>query len=273
MNTKLSMRDKKLLLILLGIAVFALGYFLVFRPQMSKAEDLQAQNVPLREKVNELKEIEENRDYYLSETAKYNEQVNTYLTMFPADLKEEDAILLGKKLEDKLGISVAGMDFSDMQLVASLDNSDTSSTSGDQQTLSEQANEPTQEQINQIEGTSDENDSVRTGIDASSEDVSLYRLQNTMTFNGSYENLKDMVDFLAAEKNRLTIDSVNVAFSSSTGELGGTVVVNMYAMTGTGQEYTAPSASPVKTGNRNLFGTVSGDQKKSASEETEETEE
>ena len=59
MNTKLSMRDKKLLLIFLGIAVFALGYFLVFHPQMDKAEALRAENVPLREKLNELKEIEE----------------------------------------------------------------------------------------------------------------------------------------------------------------------------------------------------------------------
>ena len=62
MNTKLSMRDKKLLLIFLGIAVFALGYFLVFRPQMAKAEALRAENVPLREKLNELKEIEENKE-------------------------------------------------------------------------------------------------------------------------------------------------------------------------------------------------------------------
>ena len=133
MNTKLSMRDKKLLLIFLGIAVFALGYFLVFRPQMDKAEALRAENVPLREKLNELKEIEENKDFYVSETAKYNDQVNAYLAMFPVDVKEEDAILLGKRMEDKLGISAAGMDFSDMQLVASLDGSASYGSSDDQQ--------------------------------------------------------------------------------------------------------------------------------------------
>ena len=150
MNTKLSMRDKKLLLIFLGIAVFALGYFLVFHPQMDKAEALRAENVPLREKLNELKEIEENKDFYVSETAKYNDQVNAYLAMFPVDVKEEDAILLGKRMEDKLGISAAGMDFSDMQLVASMDGSASYSSQDDQQTLSEQANEPTQDQINHI---------------------------------------------------------------------------------------------------------------------------
>ena len=269
MNTKLSMRDKKLLLIFLGIAVFALGYFLVFRPQMAKAEALRAENVPLREKLNELKEIEENKDFYVSETAKYNDQVNAYLAMFPVDVKEEDAILLGKRMEDKLGISAAGMDFSDMQLVASLDGSASYGSSDDQQTLSEQANEPTQDQINQIEGTMDQSKSGRTDIDISSEDVSLYRMQNTITFNCTYDELKNIVDFLASEKTRMTIDSVNVTFSSSTGELGGTIVVDMYAMTGTGQEYTEPNASPVKSGNKNLFGTVSSNKKTSSDAEDE----
>ena len=272
MNTKLSMRDKKLLLIFLGIAVFALGYLLVFHPQMDKAEALRAENVPLREKLNELKEIEENKDFYVSETAKYNDQVNAYLAMFPVDVKEEDAILLGKRMEDKLGISAAGMDFSDMQLVASMDGSASYSSQDDQQTLSEQANEPTQDQINQIEGIMDQSESGRTDIDVSSEDVSLYRMQNTITFNCTYDELKNIVDFLASEKTRMTIDSVNVTFSSSTGELGGTIVVDMYAMTGTGQEYTESNTSPVKSGNKNLFGTVSSNQKKSDSTEEQKDE-
>ena len=245
MNTKLSMRDKKLLLIFLGIAVFALGYFLVFHPQMDKAEALRAENVPLREKLNELKEIEENKDFYVSETAKYNDQVNAYLAMFPVDVKEEDAILLGKRMEDKLGISAAGMDFSDMQLVASMDGSASYSSQDDQ------------------------SESGRTDIDVSSEDVSLYRMQNTITFNCTYDELKNIVDFLASEKTRMTIDSVNVTFSSSTGELGGTIVVDMYAMTGTGQEYTEPNTSPVKSGNKNLFGTVSSNKKTSSDTEDE----
>ena len=83
----------------------------------------------------------------------------------------------------------------------------------------------------------DQSESGRTDIDVSSEDVSLYRMQNTITFNCTYDELKNIVDFLASEKTRMTIDSVNVTFSSSTGELGGTIVVDMYAMTGTGQEY------------------------------------
>lgn len=264
--SKMSMRDKRILLMLLGIVVFVLGYFLVFQPQMAKAEEIEAQNVPLREKLNQLVEIEENQDYYISETNKYNQHVTDYTNMFPSDVKEEDAVLLGKGMEDKLGMWIFKMDFADQEFVASLDTSGLNNGSeGDDSTLSEQANQPTKDQINEIEGT----DGTETDTSAAPDSldlnsVALYRVKNTMEFNGTYQELKDLVDYLAADASRLTIDSVDVDFSASTGDLGGTVVVNMYSMTGTGRTYTTPDISSVVLGNHNLFGTLTTSSKKNS---------
>lgn len=264
--SKMSMRDKRILLMLLGIVVFVLGYFLVFQPQMAKAEEIEAQNVPLREKLNQLVEIEENQDYYISETNKYNQHVTDYTNMFPSDVKEEDAVLLGKGMEDKLGMWIFKMDFADQEFVASLDTSGLNSGSeGDDSTLSEQANQPTKDQINEIEGT----DGTETDTSAAPDSldlnsVALYRVKNTMEFNGTYQELKDLVDYLAADASRLTIDSVDIDFSASTGDLGGTVVVNMYSMTGTGRTYTTPDISSVVLGNHNLFGTLTTNSKKNS---------
>lgn len=264
--SKMSMRDKRILLMLLGIVVFVLGYFLVFQPQMAKAEEIEAQNVPLREKLNQLVEVEENHDYYISETNKYNQHVTDYTNMFPSDVKEEDAVLLGKGMEDKLGMWIFKMDFADQEFVASLDTSGLNNGSeGDDSTLSEQANQPTKDQINEIEGT----DGTETDTSAATDSldlnsVALYRVKNTMEFNGTYQELKDLVDYLAADASRLTIDSVDIDFSASTGDLGGTVVVNMYSMTGTGRTYTTPDISSVVLGNHNLFGTLTTSSKKNS---------
>lgn len=264
--SKMSMRDKRILLMLLGIVVFVLGYFLVFQPQMAKAEEIEAQNVPLREKLNQLVEIKENQDYYISETNKYNQHVTDYTNMFPSDVKEEDAVLLGKGMEDKLGMWIFKMDFADQEFVASLDTSGLNNGSeGDDSTLSEQANQLTKDQINEIEGT----DGTETDTSAAPDSldlnsVALYRVKNTMEFNGTYQELKDLVDYLAADASRLTIDSVDVDFSASTGDLGGTVVVNMYSMTGTGRTYTTPDISSVVLGNHNLFGTLTTSSKKNS---------
>lgn len=264
--SKMSMRDKRILLMLLGIVVFVLGYFLVFQPQMAKAEEIEAQNVPLREKLNQLVEIEENQDYYISETNKYNQHVTDYTNMFPSDVKEEDAVLLGKGMEDKLGMWIFKMDFADQEFVASLDTSGLNNGSeGDDSTLSEQANQPTKDQINEIEGTDGteaDTSAAPDSLDLNS--VALYRVKNTMEFNGTYQELKNLVDYLAADASRLTIDSVDIDFSASTGDLGGTVVVNMYSMTGTGRTYTTPDISSVVLGNHNLFGTLTTSSKKNS---------
>ena len=185
--------------------------------------------------------------------------------MFPADVKEEDAVLLGKGMEDKLGMWIFKMDFADQEFVASLDTSALNGNSQeDDSTLTEQANQPTQDQINEIEGIPETEDTntVPDGIDYNS--VALYRVKNTMEFNGTYQELKDLVDYLAADASRLTIDSVDIDFSASTGDLGGTVVVNMYSMTGTGRDYVTPDVSSVVLGNHNLFGTLTTSSKKNS---------
>ena len=272
MIRNISTRDKKLLLILLGLVVFALGYLLVFRPQMDKASELQTANIPLKQKLAELEDIEANQSYYVSETEKYNAKVADYQAMFPAEVREEDGILLARRMENKLGMWAHSLGFQTNQFVASLETSGSGEqNSTDEGTLSEQANETTQEQINNIEGTADTQTDTAAVTDVNPDDVALYRSQNTIEFNGSYQNLKDVVDLLAAESGRTTIESVDISFSTSTGDLGGTMVVNMYSMTGTGRTYTKPDASVVRFGNRNLFGTISGSTKAKSGDAADDT--
>ena len=85
-KTNISTRDKKLLLMFLGVAIFALGYFVAFRPLMSKADEMKTANEPLEAKLAQLEEIEENKDYYISETENYNQKGTVYTAMFPADV-------------------------------------------------------------------------------------------------------------------------------------------------------------------------------------------
>ena len=50
----MSTRDKKLLIILAGVAVLALTYFFVFSPQADKREQLKTENMNLKSQYNEL---------------------------------------------------------------------------------------------------------------------------------------------------------------------------------------------------------------------------
>lgn len=261
----ISTRDKKILLMFSGVAVFAAGYFFGYRPQMSKAEEIETASVPLETRLNELLEMAKNKEFYVEETSRYNQEVSDYVAQFPADVKEEDGILLARDMENTLDMEVSNIGISTRNFIASLDGS-TEEEIGElvDQTLSEKANEQTQEQIDEIEGTDTKAEEAL--VDATEAAVSdaadltdltvLFRRLDTLQFSGTYESLKDAVDYLASRSGRMTLDSVDASFDASTGNLIGTITVNMFSMTGTGSTYTEPDAGSVALGRKDLFGTI-----------------
>lgn len=261
----ISTRDKKILLMFSGIAVFAAGYFFGYRPQMSKAEEIETASVPLETRLNELLEMAKNKEFYVEETSKYNQEVSDYVAQFPADVKEEDGILLARDMENTLDMEVSNIGISTRNFIASLDGS-TEEEIGEliDQTLSEKANEQTQEQIDEIEGTDTKaEEALADATEAAVSDAAnltdltvLFRRLDTLQFSGTYESLKDAVDYLASRSGRMTLDSVDASFDASTGNLMGTITVNMFSMTGTGSTYTEPDAGSVALGRKDLFGTI-----------------
>ena len=260
----ISMRDKKLLLMFSGVAVFGLGWFFGYRPQMEEAANIEAANKPLEERLSDLLELAGNRDFYISETENAQNKINEYVSKFPSDVKEENGIVLAQNIENSLGMQISNVGIATKEFVASIDGSTEEEIAEQNETMSEQANSQTREQIDEIEGTDSKaaeelqnaSDIAAAQADSTSQTPVLYRTQDTLEFNGTYANLKDVVAYLAAQSGRLTIDNMNASYDTSTGYLTGSIVVNMFSMTGTGNTYTEPEAGQVAYGTSNLFGTL-----------------
>ena len=260
----ISMRDKKLLLMFSGVAVFGLGWFFGYRPQMEEAANIEAANKPLEERLSNLLELAGNRDFYISETESAQNKINEYVAKFPSDVKEENGIVLAQNIENSLGMQISNVGIATKEFVASIDGSTEEEIAEQNETMSEQANSQTREQIDEIEGTDSKaaeelqnaSDIAAAQADSTSQTPVLYRTQDTMQFTGTYANLKDVVAYLAAQSGRLTIDNMNASYDTSTGYLTGSIVVNMFSMTGTGNTYTEPDAGQVAYGTSNLFGTL-----------------
>lgn len=260
----ISMRDKKLLLMFSGVAVFGLGWFFGYRPQMEEAANIEAANKPLEERLSDLLELAGNRDFYISETENAQNKINEYVSKFPSDVKEENGIVLAQNIENSLGMQISNVRIATKEFVASIDGSTEEEIAEQNETMSEQANSQTREQIDEIEGTDSKAaeelqnaaDIAAALADSTSQTPVLYRTQDTLEFNGTYANLKDVVAYLAAQTGRLTVDNMNASYDTSTGYLTGSIVVNMFSMTGTGNIYTEPDAGQVAYGTSNLFGTL-----------------
>lgn len=270
MDMNISMRDKKILLMFLGVGVFAAGYFFGYRPQMEEAQSIQASTEPLKTRLDDLLKLAADRDFYLKETEDINAKVSEYTSAFPADIRPEDGIVLSMNMENSLDMQISNVGLGTREFVASLDGSTEDPLAGlPDQTLSEQANEQTQSQLDEIEGTDVVGENERQAAsDAEVENLNsvftspvLYRTQDTMQFTGTYASLKDMVDYLADQTGRMTLDNVNASFDSSTGNLSGSITVNLFFMAGTGQTYTEPDAGSVAYGTDNIFGTIESGKK------------
>lgn len=277
MDMNISMRDKKILLMFLGVGVFAAGYFFGYRPQMEEAQSIQASNESLQERLDELLKLAENKDYYLEETESLNAKVDEYTSAFPADIRPEDGIVLSMNMENSLDMQISNVGLGTREFVAALDGSTEDPLANmPDQTLSEQANAQTQSQIDEIEGTDVQGDKERQAAsDAEVASLSdtltspvLYRIQDSMQFTGTYASLKDMVDYLADQAGRMTLDNVNASFDSSTGNLSGSITVNLFAMAGTGKTYTEPDAGSVAYGTSNIFGTIESGKKSKKSKKS-----
>ena len=260
----ISMRDKKLLLMFSGVAVFGLGWFFGYRPQMEEAANIEAANKPLEERLSNLLELAGSRDFYISETESAQNKINEYVSKFPSDVKEENGIVLAQNIENSLGMQISNVGIATKEFVASIDGSTEEEIAEQNETMSEQANSQTREQIDEIEGTDSKAaeelqnaaDITAALADSTSQTPVLYRTQDTLEFTGTYANLKDVVAYLAEQTGRLTIDNMNASYDTSTGYLTGSIVVNMFSMTGTGNTYTEPDAGQVAYGTSNLFGTL-----------------
>lgn len=262
---KVSMRDKKILLMFIGILVFFVGWYFGYRPQMEKADHIEDLNGALEEQLQDLLELAENKDFYVSETASIKDKISEYISEFPADVRPEDGIVLANKMENELGFQITNVGVGEKEFVASIDGSSEEELAQSQDpTMSEQANAQTQEQIDNIEGTDSQAEAdLQNASDAAAADQSsdsqvpvLYRTQVTLQFNGTYAGLKKAVLYVADQSGRMTLDNVNASYDTSTGNLTGTIIANIFSMTGTDRTYTEPDAGSVAYGTANIFGTV-----------------
>lgn len=277
---KVSMRDKKILLMFIGILVFFVGWYFGYRPQMEKADQIEDLNGALEEQLQDLLELAANKDFYVSETASIKDKISEYISEFPADVRPEDGIVLANKMENELGFQITNVGVGEKEFVASLDGSSGEDLAQSQdQTMSEQANAQTQEQIDNIEGTdSQAEENLQNASDAAVADQSsdsqvpvLYRTQVTLQFNGTYAGLKKAVLYVADQSGRMTLDNVNASYDTSTGNLTGTIIVNIFSMSGTERTYTEPDAGSVAYGTDNIFGTVEQNAPAEASDQNTDT--
>lgn len=247
---KISDRDKKIIVIILIAAVIALPYLFIISPTKDKQEIVEGEIATLDERLTYLEELNANKDFYLEETQKLNNERDGIIANYAEDIRQENIIMFlrGIELDEDLAIKM--------------------------KTLSFAGNTTTP----LVAGATDEAGNVI------SEEVNGISTQTSVAYECGYENMKLLLNHIKTYSDRMVLSAVDMTYNGETGKLEGMFVLDQYAITTPDRELEAAKIPAMDLGNDSIFGTyitnpellaemLEAEEGGAEGEETEETEE
>lgn len=226
----MSQTNIRVILILLAVAVLGGVYLYVYKPNMEDKDSIQSEVNDLQTRYDELKALEVHRDEYIAQTAEYDEKFAEAITDFPATLDQEITVMFAKGIEKDQGnlqMQVDSIALNQPELFYSLGSGGAAAAEGE-------------------EATDD------TTVATAGGTYDCYTASFPIQYEGSYEGIKDLIDYIMAYKYRMNVTSLDIAYDAETDIYSGTIIVNAYCVAGEGREADTVTTN-VQNGVENIF--------------------
>lgn len=239
----ISDRDKKILLVFIGILVFGLVYFFPIRGYMNDTEKLKAENISLNPRLTDLQEKAARETEIKNETADLRSKTAKAIAKFPSLLRTENEIMAIVKLEKELKIEVPSITVTapvEVQTAVSADSVP-------------EAAQPENSETASVEATDDTAVATAAGIASK---YTLYDMSTNIDYKGGYKSMKKFLKKIAKSSDKKSINTVSLSFDEKTGNLDGNIVYDSYFLLGSDRPYEEIITKTIKHGKKNIFGTV-----------------
>lgn len=237
----MSYRDKKILLVVLGVLVAALVYFFPVSDLIKEKEKIASENLNLNAKVIELQQMVSKEGDLKEETRLNNEKSDAIVMKFPSEIRTENEVMDMIKLEDETKVNVVSISVVDpipvnMPGITEDALTETIVDRGVETSISPEG-EGSGEAVSTV-------DSVYT----------LYDMPVTVLYKGGYNGLKSFVNTIA-NANKKGITNVSATYDPGTGFVNGTVVYDSFYLYGSSRPY-EEIRTDIQHGTDNIFGTL-----------------
>lgn len=204
----MSDRDKKIILILLIIAVVALPYVFVIKEKRIETETVKAENIELQARLDYLKELETQRDFFVKKTEENNKERDKIIASFPADILQENYTMFLYNTE----ISTLKMD--------------------------DEGEWITEYPIAIQEVTYGENVETPISDPESGTELNYTAISNSSTlgYQTFYPGFKYYLEYLKSYKDPMSYVAVSASMDENTGIISGEIILNQYAISGEKRE-------------------------------------
>jgi hypothetical protein len=202
---------------------------------MEKNTALESENATLSQKVDYLKSLVAKEEEYRSETERMNAEVAQMLVDFPSYLMIENEIMNVVDSEGVSNADIASVTVGDPALI-DVAGSTTSESAGD--------------------GTT-------TVTSSAAQQYSLFDMNTSISYTASYEGMKQLINFVAGDKDKHSVSTFTATLDNSTGYITGVMDYDAYFIYGQDKDYVSPDIPSINHGTENIFGsTITKDSKK-----------
>ena len=250
----ISERDKKILIVFVGILIFALVYYFPIRSYTEDAEKLNTENVGLTAKLAELEAKVARESEIKAETTNYEADTLALVAKFPSFLQVENEIMDIVGLEKELKVEVPLITVNTPVEVKGSDTPEAETTEAPpQEVATEEAPEASPEEASTTEAPVADETEVAP---AAANKYKLYDMSTNINYKGGYDSLKKFLDKIAKSTDKKSINSVSLTFDNKTGNLDGNIVYDSYFLAGSDRPYEEIITKTIRHGTKNIFGTV-----------------
>lgn len=246
----ISERDKKILIVFVGILIFALVYYFPIRSYTEDAEKLNTENVGLTAKLAELEAKVARESEIKAETTNYEADTLALVAKFPSFLQVENEIMDIVGLEKELKVEVPLITVNTPVEMKSSDAPEAQTTQAPPQ---EVATEEAPEEASTTEAPVADETGVAPAV---ANKYKLYDMSTNINYKGGYDSLKKFLDKIAKSTDKKSINSVSLTFDNKTGNLDGNIVYDSYFLAGSDRPYEEIITKTIRHGTKNIFGTV-----------------
>lgn len=220
-----SNNNKNLLLYVtaFGALLMILVYVFVYQRLSEEADTINASNRVLNQRVNALKIYYDNRNQYMEDTQQLELLLDELLAEYPADAREEDAIMLAAQMQRDGGAEFLTVNMQKGNVIHDIPAETVAAAASEKYTQAIQFRNMDAVYVNEV----------------------------------SYTGLKKMIQTIFDSNNRIGIQ--NIVYSKGDAEnprLSGHIDLIFYSVQGTGREYVAPDITPYIAGTDNIFGEI-----------------
>ena len=185
--------QRNLLLFILGIAILVVPIRVFAMSNFDEKKTIESQKNERQTYYNELKAKDANRQQYIEDTEKYTKQYQDILAQFPSELYQDNTIMYLQGVKDKYKFNFPSVTMGEETLFYTLGTG----AAGDVTT-----------------------DVATDGADvtaAATDGYNCYSASFPVTYEGSYKDVKDVIDYIKNGDYRMTLDTVSIAFNDQTG--------------------------------------------------------